>query len=310
MDLHEAISKAKKISSQNIDWNDNLYNPQKSKVSALYSFISYDYLSENEVNNHERIKFFPCSHYKTRLLSEKKSVGWSIQLAELFNEENTVIVETTDMVVIIYRTTDAIFVAFRGTKGYFDIKTDLKCSLTHIHPSKHDLRKLHYGFYSAVKYAEPFIYEGVKKLKGHSECQVYFTGHSLGGAMASIAYNTFNLYGFKRFHGLERFQRSKFDARINSCYTFGSPRYGNDHCLLHSLLPYHIFNDGDFIPSIPPTFFGYKDNHNDYCLSEAGEYKHPVPKGNVGLRLFQRKFELLSLKNHSMEVYLKRILMK
>src|SRR5207245_1463995 len=72
---------------------------------------------------------------------------------------------------------------------------------------------------------------------------VFFTGHSLGGAVAAIAQNVIRI-------------------APSSSWLFGSPRYG-DSASYTSLLdtpPAQIRRSGDVVPLVPPRCFGYVDH--------------------------------------------------
>ena len=75
----------------------------------------------------------------------------------------------------------SITVVFRGTSGIVDIATDLQFDAVPIGPG---LPKAHEGFVKAFNAVYPSIEE---KLKPHlGQKQLIITGHSLGGALASL----------------------------------------------------------------------------------------------------------------------------
>ena len=78
---------------------------------------------------------------------------------------------------------------------------------------------------------------------------VYFTGHSLGGALATIS----ALHVAK-----DVFKQDESSPKRVSLYTFASPRTGDVRfaTTCHKLLSaYRIANSGDLVPVVPPTTF-------------------------------------------------------
>jgi triacylglycerol lipase len=78
--------------------------------------------------------------------------------------------------------------------------------------------------------------------KDHREKTFYITGHSLGGAMATIATSRF-----------EEFTKVKLLA------TFGSPRVGTRKFVKHIETPHMRFvNNNDIVTKVPLMIMGYK----------------------------------------------------
>lgn len=146
------------------------------------------------------------------------------ELAETFNSKGT-------QAFLAKRDKDRIAVlAFRGTEMNFDdIMTDLDARFY-----KRNGVKTHTGFLKAFAQIEPMIMQAVDGLPGYS---LYITGHSLGGALALIATRALNA------------------DNIAACYTFGSPKVG-DQEFGDAIKPpiYRIVNAADAVPRVPPTW--------------------------------------------------------
>ena len=121
--------------------------------------------------------------------------------------------------------------SFRGTeqKEINDIIADLNAVL---YCDKNGV-KVHQGFYSAFMQIYPQI---IDQLAGINDYALYITGHSLGGALAMIATYKIN------------------SDNLAACYTFGSPKVGNEEFDDQIKTPiYRIVNAYDIVPIIPPS---------------------------------------------------------
>ena len=123
---------------------------------------------------------------------------------------------------------DYVVVAFRGTDvgDSQDIVTDLKIALVPAGKSG----RVHKGFKAALDSVWP---ELNSQLLGLSHgASVWFAGHSLGGALATLA--------AERFHG------------VRGVYTFGSPRVGDKTFRNHyQANAYRFRNNSDLVTRIP-----------------------------------------------------------
>ena len=128
-------------------------------------------------------------------------------------------------------------VSFRGTQQVRDWMTNLRADKIPVYSNSptscKTLGHVHKGFNEAFKSVERKI---VEQLKDCKDIPIYITGHSLGGALATLA--TWYISGDK----------------LAACYTFGAPRVGNDKLLNRFRTPiYRIVNGADPVPFIPPS---------------------------------------------------------
>lgn len=127
--------------------------------------------------------------------------------------------------------------AFRGTqiKGFaletfFDGFSDLYATF---YKNAHGV-KIHNGFLLAFQNIEKNIRAA---LDGIKDCALYVTGHSLGGALALIATRSINT------------------NNLAACYTFGSPKVGNEEFDDIIKAPiYRVVNAWDLVPFLPFTW--------------------------------------------------------
>ena len=154
------------------------------------------------------------------------------RLVRTFNEGDT-------QAFLAQRDEDKVAVlAFRGTEvsSFKDIKTDLNFRF---YRGSNGV-KVHSGFQSAYNQVKRDVEDAVDKLPG--DYSLYITGHSLGRALAIIAAKN-----------LER-------DSLAACYTFGSPRVGNEEFGEGIRAPiYRIVNAADGVPRLPSFLMkGYR----------------------------------------------------
>jgi hypothetical protein len=128
-----------------------------------------------------------------------------------------------------------VIVSFRGTATLGDWLTDLNAFST-----RADYGTVHRGFYFAFQ----AVKASLEKILGSDALtrRVILTGHSLGGALATIAAAEW---------------QNKYP--IAAIYTFGQPAVGKTdfHAFIsgHYKDNFHRFvNDDDIVPKVPPTY--------------------------------------------------------
>jgi len=130
-----------------------------------------------------------------------------------------------------------IVIAFRGTVGILDWLNDFKGILV---SSPYSKGKIHKGFLDSLRNLEEEMYEELMTLvKKHPLAKIYITGHSKGGALATLM-------------GQFIISKNKKLKRKISVVTFGSPRVGNkefssDYDINH----YRYESFWDIVPHLP-----------------------------------------------------------
>ena len=161
-------------------------------------------------------------------------------------------IDDTDTQAIIIPTKGFLILSFRGTEeSYKDLKTDLDASTSEC-PSG---GRTHSGFLTAYESIEAKIKECLEK-EAFAKKPLYITGHSLGGALATISA-----------------KRLEHKGGIVACYAFGSPRVGDSNWTSTLKTPvYRVVNSVDPVPALPPGE-GYLHCGDMRWLSDC-------PKGN------------------------------
>ncbi|MHA2501536.1 MAG: lipase family protein [Candidatus Kariarchaeaceae archaeon] len=166
----------------------------------------------------------------------------------------------SDTEAFIAKDEGRMVVAFRGTESKEDILTDLKIKKVKYPRMKRPIFKsrTHKGFTEAYKSIDDEVLASVKQLLDEGSYVVYFTGHSLGGALATLG-------------AMHMYRRLKIPVIL---YTFGAPRVGNRWFKRYFNRKmdnvFRIVNDEDIIPSIPNKIFGY---HHVERLALIDEHK-------------------------------------
>lgn len=179
---------------------------KKSSLIKLIDMVGYDHV-------HERKKL------------EAELSTLKIRLEETFDSDGTqVILVSHDKFVAL---------AFRGTEkeSIKDIKADAKAKTTQCETGG----KIHSGF----KEAFDKVALDIQKKLNENELEnkpLFITGHSLGGALATVAA-----------------KKLSYKGGIAACYTFGSPRVGNDKWIADIKVPiYRLVNAADCVTMLPP----------------------------------------------------------
>jgi len=155
--------------------------------------------------------------------------------------------------VYCYKDDKVACVAFRGTEPaqWSDIKADLK-----IRKVKCPTGFVHRGFRDALDEVWADVVAWLVKVK----CEhVFFTGHSLGGALATLA-------------------ASRWNTETTHLYTFGSPRVGGKKFVqsFKTKERYRYRNNNDIVTKVPFEILGYK-----HVSGEGGNFVYFDIDGNV-----------------------------
>jgi hypothetical protein len=143
--------------------------------------------------------------------------------------------------ILVAHSSDAVIISFRGTRvqDFADVLADVRFL-----PSLTDRGFVHHGFQLAL--ARGGVWDQAQRYLADIEGRqiIFFTGHSLGAALATLARRTY------RDHL----------GRQSVLYTFGSPRVGDEliYCSSYAPHTYRIVNDEDAIPHVPtPPLYGH-----------------------------------------------------
>lgn len=155
--------------------------------------------------------------------------------------------------------------------------------------------KVHRGF----KREMDRLWPRLEKALLRNRKPLWFAGHSLGGAMATICAG--------------RCKLSYIKSNPEELYTYGSPRVGNQRYVQFTRLRHHRWvNNNDVVPTVPPTWLGYRHCGQEWYLDFQGQLRKLNWSGRLldnwrGLweSLRMRRFDFVA--DHSMLDYIAAI---
>ena len=150
----------------------------------------------------------------------------------------------------------SIYLVFRGTSEYDDVKTDIKFKKTEF-----ESFKAHKGFvnsYNEIRSTvETYITNNFTTDDALNGGKIYFSGHSLGGALANLA-------------AIGVAKQSLLNPFI-TLVTFGSPRVFGYNWKLQQLYKtietFRVVNADDIVTKLPPAWSNYCHFGNEIPLS-------------------------------------------
>ena len=184
-----------------------------------------------------------CETYKTRPYNQND------QCSVLYhcNKEPEFFSCKNDSQMYICKYDKKLSVIFRGTESKRDVLTDLniiQVKMPISNTKEEEYPHVHWGFYNQFQQLEPQLNKVLAEYNSsNNEREIVFSGHSLGGALATIA--------------ALKYAEQYPELEVN-CVTFGSPRVGNpifakyfDEYVNDS---YRFVNDNDPVPCVPSAW--------------------------------------------------------
>lgn len=146
-----------------------------------------------------------------------------------------------------------LVIACRGTQPteFNDIKADLKAMPV----LAETVSRVHRGFKAEVDELWPMVLEDLQRTRNQGK-KIWFCGHSLGAAMATIMASRCHLY--------------PDIAPVEELYTYGSPRVGwRTYCKSLGVVHHRWRNNNDIVTKVPLMIMGYiHDGQLHYITSD------------------------------------------
>jgi len=244
------------------------------KVSAL-KFNKKDYT---------RVNAFILSDFSALAYSSSDRVEKAVKD---FGLKNTAFFSKNGVQAFVSSNKDLVIISFRGTEvaqqeeiSYQEMLkdwlTDLKFSFSN---NEYGAGKVHSGFYRSLNEIWNDLKQHLESI-GIENKKVFLTGHSLGGALATLAADRLDREG----------------ANIDSIYTFGSPRVA-DIKFRRSLKVkhYRVVNNQDVVTKIPMNM--YKFYEDEYYYEEDMPAVSKWAK-HLGFRTFVHSGKLIFISSN------------
>lgn len=247
METSDDIEQAKELLGKSIPMYREAYSDRTAWLMACFAELAYfkfnppvitedvgkrieGMLLAGKENSHMlkasillAVQNFSYDHVEEKRLLKKQLQTLDAELVATFNANGSQ--------AILIKTNDFIVLSFRGTEPLElkDIKSDAHATLTKCVTEG----RVHSGFHDAYNSIEVEVNQALEQYR---ELPLFITGHSLGGALATIA--------------AKRITHSGGNA---ACYTFGAPRVSDDHWLMTMKTPiYRVVNASDGVTMVPP----------------------------------------------------------
>lgn len=170
--------------------------------------------------------------------------------------------------------------------------SDVKADVNAVTVLAETMGRVHCGFKEEVDHLWPILEQALSEI----EQPLWFAGHSLGGAMATIC--------------ARRSTISRLTANPQALFTFGSPRVGNrvyvNYC---PLVHYRWVNNNDIVTRVPPTWWGYCHSGQEMYIDCKGRvrdcegWRRVIDRVRGFLRSL-RRFKIDHFSDHSIEQYI------
>jgi len=147
-------------------------------------------------------------------------------------------------------------IACRGTQPtqFNDIAADLKAMPV----VAETVSRVHRGFKAEVDELWPMVCDDLTAIMPKQK--LWFCGHSLGAAMATIMASRCHYYASV--------------PNPEELYTYGSPRVGWRGYVVHLGVVHHRWkNNNDIVTTVPPKLIGYKHHGNEHYMNAYGEVR-------------------------------------
>ena len=169
-----------------------------------------------------KLAYIPFEEGEDKLAHLEYNLKSGFSLINVFSQESTQ--------AFLAKNDSFAVLAFRGTepKKISDVMADIR-----VYKKTTKEGRVHAGFHGAYQ----DVAEQVEKSLIKQEWPLYITGHSLGGALATVATQDLD---------------QKYRDLISACYTFGSPRVGNRKFERSVKAPfYRLVNSTDIVTLVP-----------------------------------------------------------
>ena len=194
----------------------------------------------------------------------------------------------------IFRTATDCIVACRGTEPHE--WNDIRADVNAVTALSETVGRVHRGFKTEVD----DLWPRMEKALVENDRTLWFTGHSLGGAMATICAG--------------RCYLSHIESMPKQLFTFGSPRVGNKRYVNYVKLDHlRWVNNNDIVTRVPPPWMGYRHTGVQVYLDAHGKLRKLTAVQRArdrwrGFWIGLKKGKIDHFADHSMDAYIEGIM--
>jgi pimeloyl-ACP methyl ester carboxylesterase len=257
------------IRASAIDWTSNNRSDHKAYVMACWSELAYLQLAEHEMATLDRYKVFEPSLVR-RALAERKFLIDLEALVPQVAEFRVQVLVRKRYLYVVADMWGAVVVAVRGTRAKSVEDWIINFTATKV---RDGAGFEHMGFANEARFAQADLLPLIR-----DRSPVYFTGHSMGGAVAALL--------AKKWEG---------ENDCKTPYIFASPRFEGGK-RLEPTRAYAYVRPFDIVPHVPSKLLRFSDPANQNVLPE-GERQ----RGIAASLLHWVRFR--SADQHSMETH-------
>jgi triacylglycerol lipase len=169
---------------------------------------------------------------------------------------------------------------------------DVKADVNAVTVLAEAIGRVHSGFKHEVDELWPMI----ERALADNRKPLWFAGHSLGGAMATIC--------------ARRCRLSELSVHPEGLFTYGSPRVGDQAYVNYCrLVHYRWVNNNDIVTRVPPAWWGYRHGGREMYIDSQGRVRNVKGWRRVVDRLRGfvqglREFRIDQFSDHSIEHYI------
>jgi len=275
------IEMVNKLLTKEVPTYRQAYSDRTSWLMSCFSELTYLRFNPLFTNDQQKelvtkyLEEFAKKTKKSNLLKLLDIVGYDheeeaerlVTELDLLNAELIETFDSNGTQAILISTNKFIALAFRGTESTSikDIKSDVKATKVTCDSGG----MVHSGFKQAYEEIAIDVQARLNQ-EDLKDKPLFITGHSLGGALATIASKKISHIG-----------------GISACYTFGSPRVGDADWVSDIKTPvYRLVNSADCVTMMPPSdeiisFIGWLlkwsrigESIRNFLLTKFGGYLH------------------------------------
>lgn len=227
--------------------------------------------------------------YKSEKTIKKAVKRWNYEFGAFVNKQKGSNIDTQAFVMT---NSKSIVIAFRGSESIEDWITNFHAVGD---PGPFTSTNAHEGFQDALFPAVIKIIQTINNLQSKDQEKpkaVWLTGHSLGGALASL------FAGMLLENGIN----------VDGLYTFASPRPANHQFMdqLNASLKdkphYRVVNHEDIVPHLPPEPF-YSHSGRRIILSKKAMSTKNTDWTNIRKKMLSYLFDIKNIFEAKIDVY-------